>query len=201
MALLEDNSPEGKAKKLILIKPVLDVYMAFLGMIHEKKILESQVNLLTHNDLIHGNVLWDLEKLKYQFIDFEYAGFNMIGSDIINICLESIYEYDLPDWPFYQRKEKVFGSDEHMDHLIHTYLAFFKLYLISRAKKLGVEYIQRVPTDLLQVLELDLSQKESPFDDELELLEKAQTKEFSEGVRKSKVFSSINKDQIRFIKR
>lgn len=170
-------------------------------MIQEKKLLESQVNLLTHNDLIHGNVLWDLDKLKYQLIDFEYAGFNLIGADIVNICIESIYEYDLPEWPFYLRNSEAFGSDQHMSHLIHTYLAFFKLYLISRARKIGAEYIETVPKDLLQVLELDLGQTSSPFDDELSLLQSAQTKEFSELVRKSKVYSSITKEQIAFIKK
>jgi thiamine kinase-like enzyme len=151
--------------------------------------------------MIHGNMLWNFTKNKYQLIDFEYAGFNIIGADIINICLESLYEYDTPEWPFYQRNSKVFGSDDHMNHLIKVYLAFFKLYLVLRSRKNGEEYTKTIPEKLVNILQLDLSKSESPFDDELTLLDNCQTKDFPEIFSKSKVFASINENQINFVKR
>ena len=200
-ALLKEDSLEIKAQKLKVMKPIMEIFFKFLKTLDSNKFFYSQVNALTHNDMIHGNILWDIEKEKYQLIDFEYTGFNLLGADIINLCLESAYEYDTPKWPYFEREFSLIGSDDHMEELIRFYVAFLKLYLVRRGKLNGEDYVKAVPLELLKTFGLDLTKCESPFDKELHFLDSKQTKEFISEFSKSDVYMSVTEEQIKFIKR
>lgn len=197
--MFNDNSPKVTSDKLKVIPPVLDIFREFLKSLDSKQFFSSQINVLTHNDMIHGNILWNIEKEKYQLIDFEYSGFNLLGADIINLCLESAYEYDTAQWPFFEREFPLIGSDEHMDRLIHHYIAYLKLYLIRRARESGTDYASKIPASLLENLELDL--KDPELAKEEGFLDSSQTDENSSNFEKSKAFLSVKESQKRFVKR
>ena len=73
------------------ILSVVDDCFGRIEKIREYKFMNKLV--LSHNDLIIGNILYTTGN-RYQFIDFEYTGFNYFLSDIYNLLMESTYIYD-----------------------------------------------------------------------------------------------------------
>lgn len=59
-----------------------------------------------HNDLLSGNVIYDKEKDKISFIDFEYGGYNYRGFDIANhFCEYAGFECDWSKYPSIQTQK------------------------------------------------------------------------------------------------
>jgi thiamine kinase-like enzyme len=58
--------------------------------------------ILNHNDVHKHNLLFHQENLL--LIDYEYACLNHIGFDIINYCIESLFDLEYPVYPFYNLK-------------------------------------------------------------------------------------------------
>jgi thiamine kinase-like enzyme len=197
--MFTDNSPKTTAQKLKMITPINKIFLTYLENLYSKNFFTSQSNVLTHNDMIHGNILWNLEKKKYQLIDFEYTGFTLMGADIINLCLESAYEYDTPKWPFFEREFPLIGDDEHMKKLIRFYLAYFKLCLVKRAKENKNNYAEKIPKDILENLNINI--KNGQFEDEVFLLDTIQDANNLKQLEKSKVFLSVDDKQIWFVKK
>ena len=178
---------------------ILEKYSWILNKLYTENFFESQLNVLTHNDVIHGNVLWDFEKEKYQLIDFEYAGFNVIGADIANLLMESLYKFDIKKWPDFERDFKHFPSPEYVSELIKIYISYFKLNIYERAQENVDNYFQKIPKKLIQSLELDFS--ESFYKEEVNILKNKQTNNYINVIQKTKVYQSVTLSQIDFIKR
>ena len=96
--ILVDGSEKSQLEKISKIPQILNIFDRFLDYLKEKKYFRSCFNVLTHNDVLHGNILWDLNNLKYLLIDFEYGGLNIIGINFLqtinNILIILILVYN-----------------------------------------------------------------------------------------------------------
>ena len=50
--------------------------------------------VLCHNDLFYYNFLYKPHKDDFEIIDFEYAGYNPLGHDLMNLLNERILNYE-----------------------------------------------------------------------------------------------------------
>ena len=60
--------------------------------------------VLNHNDVHRLNILQTNENI--MLIDHEYSALNLIGTDIVNYCIESCFDYTLDSYPFYEFKQE-----------------------------------------------------------------------------------------------
>lgn len=196
--MLKPNDKNVLLTKLKNIPQILHCCTSFIDYLVDKNILKDQVNVLSHNDLLPGNILFDLNLKKYQFIDFEYSGFNIIGADIVNILIESTYTYDTGVWPDFKRNNTLFGSSEELEQLIHFYLAYFKLFMYKNYK-INFEYLNKIPSHLKTMLTLDFSL--SYFSEDEHLLSKEDNFDNLSEFKNSKSYKSVTQDQINFVKK
>jgi len=86
--------------------------------------------VLNHNDVNRLNILETQDKI--MLIDHEYSALNLIGSDIVNYCIENCFDYTLKKFPFYEfKKEKL-----NFDFMFKIYLKFLKEFESSYHNKL-----------------------------------------------------------------
>jgi thiamine kinase-like enzyme len=64
--------------------------------------IDKEFLILSHNDVHKQNLL--LINGEIMLIDYEYACFNFIGFDIINYCIESFFDLDKKQYPFFGMK-------------------------------------------------------------------------------------------------
>ena len=50
--------------------------------------------VLCHNDLFYYNFLYRTDEDDFVVIDYEYAGYNPLGMDIMNLFNERVLDYD-----------------------------------------------------------------------------------------------------------
>lgn len=82
--------------------------------------------VMCHNDLLHGNLLFDTQHQKYILIDFEYSGYSDPITDIYNLLIESTYDYDDNAPNGLLQDPDSFGNDADVKELIRFYLFFIK---------------------------------------------------------------------------
>lgn len=59
--------------------------------------------VFSHNDLLIGNILVKPDN-SIVFIDYEYSCYNYETFDFGNYFLESMYDYDVKEWPYFTIK-------------------------------------------------------------------------------------------------
>lgn len=57
--------------------------------------------VFSHNDLLSENIL-KVNSEEVVFVDFEYAGYNYRYYDEADLCAESMFIYEVPEYPNYQ---------------------------------------------------------------------------------------------------
>lgn len=101
-------------------------YLENFDQIYSELLMDPDFNIteiplvLNHNDVHMHNLL--LHNYKLLLIDYEYATLNHIGFDIINYCIESFFNLEYPEYPFFKRKvENV--------NILFSDTKFFEIYL------------------------------------------------------------------------
>jgi thiamine kinase-like enzyme len=101
-------------------------YLENFDQIYSELLMDPDFNIteiplvLNHNDVHMHNLL--LHNCKLLLIDYEYATLNHIGFDIINYCIESFFNLEYPEYPFFKRKvENV--------NILFSDPKFFEIYL------------------------------------------------------------------------
>jgi thiamine kinase-like enzyme len=106
--------------------------------------LEDIPLFLNHNDVHKHNLLLkstsekDSSNYDLLLIDYEYACFNYIGFDIINYCIESFFDLEYPEYPFYSKlveNVEVLLSEKKYYEIYDKYLVLF----LEKLKKIKSE--------------------------------------------------------------
>ena len=79
-----------------------------------------------HNDLLNGNIIFNINKKKFQFIDFEYSNYNHFLCDLYNIFIESTYKYDDNIENGFKQDLKFLPNDKNLKEFIKIFLFFRK---------------------------------------------------------------------------
>lgn len=82
-----------------------DVFSNLISFKSDNENLDARLMILNHCDVHKHNLLIkDNDYKNILLIDYEYACMNYIGFDIINYCIESFFDLEYPEYPFYQKK-------------------------------------------------------------------------------------------------
>lgn len=116
---IEHYLAEGKLTE-ILNEIFPNHFLGKFGKAEENSLNQIPL-LLSHNDVHQYNFLYkpisnalgdrnseairNLTKENVLLIDYEYACFNVIGFDIVNFFIESFFNLEFPEYPFYQKLE------------------------------------------------------------------------------------------------
>lgn len=104
-----------------------------------KKLIENlQTNnfILSHNDIHKDNIVKKRNDLK--IFDYEYACFNYIGADIINLFIEGYFDLNINSYPFYKVKgdvSEVLKDDKYFE----MYLKYIESLAVKSQGKLKLE--------------------------------------------------------------
>jgi thiamine kinase-like enzyme len=115
-----NGNPETKR-----VFEVLEHFREFFKSVLVPNSLTEEI-VLCHNDLLSGNVLFDLEKQQLALIDFEYGGYSFPENDIYNMLIESTYDYAITDGLGYEQDMSTFPSDDQLKEILRFYLFFRK---------------------------------------------------------------------------
>lgn len=88
--------------------------------------------VFSHNDLLANNVLLNDAK-KFFFIDFEYSCFNYRTYDLANYLLESIFNYDVTEPPYFSLNKEPISIELIEDVMRHYALRY--LYDMSEEEE------------------------------------------------------------------
>lgn len=80
---------------------------------------------LCHNDCYYLNTLFDKNKKKLSFIDFEYSGLNPFGSDIVHIMNECTFDYSVTEYPYYVYDQEKLPKEEDIKEMIRALFTFW----------------------------------------------------------------------------
>lgn len=115
-----EGNPESKR-----VFEILDHYKDFVKNVLVPHSLTEEI-VLCHNDLLSGNVLFNLENQQLALIDFEYGGYSFPENDIFNMLIESTYDYAITDGLGYDQDMSTFPSEEKLKEILRFYLFFRK---------------------------------------------------------------------------
>ena len=96
------------------------------NIMHHPRIVASSIcrrllqEVLCHNDMLAGNLLFDASDKSLRLIDFEYSGYNYAVADIANVCAAVCESIMLSGQP--QDVGKNFPSDQVQLHFVQEYL-------------------------------------------------------------------------------
>jgi len=82
--------------------------------------------VFSHNDLHSANILLCNKTDKIILIDFEYGAYNYRAYDIANLLNESMFNYDVKEYPYYTCEEQNYPTYSDMIDFIKYYLFYFK---------------------------------------------------------------------------
>jgi thiamine kinase-like enzyme len=94
------NSEIRESDKIRKIQAYIDNFytkLEYLG-------LDACKLILSHNDIHKGNLTLDDNGKLHGIIDYEYTLYNLIGFDIVNYCVESFFDLEYKEYPYYQIK-------------------------------------------------------------------------------------------------
>jgi thiamine kinase-like enzyme len=122
----KNENLEGIQFSIKNLMPKVKFYLENFDEIYTDLVTDSNFDIkeipliLNHNDVHMHNLLLHNDKLL--LIDYEYATLNHIGFDIINYCIESFFDLEYPEYPFFKRKvENV--------NILYNDPKFFEIYL------------------------------------------------------------------------
>lgn len=85
--------------------------------------------VLSHNDMFYYNFLYEIHREDFVIIDFEYAGYNPLGMDFMNLYNERLINYDK-----FEIEENMLPSDEETESHIRFFL--YSYYYPEEAEEL-----------------------------------------------------------------
>jgi thiamine kinase-like enzyme len=86
---------------------------------------ENGILVINHNDAHPLNILHDPENKKIVLCDFEYSTYNLLGFDIANYLIESLFLLQNDGFPFYQYFSKSENDELKQENYFQIYLEFF----------------------------------------------------------------------------
>ena len=123
LSLLKKYKDENKKNKVFEIINHIDKFI--LNDIQNYN-FKDDLNF-SHNDLLNGNILFNSEKKKFIFIDFEYSNYNHFLSDLYNIFIESTFTYDDNIEFGFSQNLNFLPNDDKLKEFIKLFL-FFRKY-------------------------------------------------------------------------
>lgn len=81
--------------------------------------------VVSHNDFLNGNIL-NLPTGELKLIDFEYTSYNIKMFDIANFINESLFNYALDKFPYFEYNGNMRDDDSRVREMIKYYALFFK---------------------------------------------------------------------------
>lgn len=88
---------------------------------------EKGIIVINHNDAHPLNILRDQNR-KIFLCDFEYSNYNLLGFDISNYLLESLFLLEADCFPFYHTFSKSNCQELKEEKFYHIYLSFFDTF-------------------------------------------------------------------------
>ena len=76
--------------------------------------------VFSHNDLNANNILINDKGLS--LIDYEFAGYNKEGFDFSSYINESLYNYNVAEYPFFEFREDCLIQDQDLIFMLQQYL-------------------------------------------------------------------------------
>jgi thiamine kinase-like enzyme len=95
---------------------------------------EKGILVINHNDAHPLNILHDPENKKIVLCDFEYSTYNILGFDIANYLIESLFLLQADSFPFYQYYSKTNNEELNEDKYYNIYLMFFDKFEAANEK-------------------------------------------------------------------
>jgi len=89
--------------------------------------------ILNHNDVHRLNIMRSNIDKEMMILDHEYAGLNLIGSDIVNYLIEMNFDYTLRVFPYYS-----FSKEEiDFDWCYEIYMQYVKVFKMNREDEIN----------------------------------------------------------------
>lgn len=81
--------------------------------------------VISHNDFLNGNIL-TLPTGELKLIDFEYASYNIKMYDIANFINESLFNYAIEKFPYFEYNGQLRDDDDTVRKMVKYYALFSK---------------------------------------------------------------------------
>eukprot|EP01017_Pseudomicrothorax_dubius_P048527 TRINITY_DN8845_c0_g3_i1.p1 TRINITY_DN8845_c0_g3~~TRINITY_DN8845_c0_g3_i1.p1 ORF type:complete len:393 (+),score=95.70 TRINITY_DN8845_c0_g3_i1:122-1300(+) len=127
-----------------------DKEQTFLAKSLEKISKEDVNNVICHNDIHWGNIMYIPTEAKFVVFDFEYLHPNPRMWEIANFFTELTYAYGLSEYPFFRCDLTRFPDDKFVSEFLTYYLFFTKfgheMYLHEARSQNYEEFIEVAAT-------------------------------------------------------
>lgn len=115
---IKDEAMRGLIKqKLAVVDRVYEYY---------RTKCETETLVLSHNDCYYRNYLYSIQERQMFLIDYEYAGYNPLGMDVLVLYQEYLCNYETEKPPGKDVLYNDFPNDAQFRRLLHYYLYFYK---------------------------------------------------------------------------
>ncbi|CXI57196.1 choline kinase [Plasmodium berghei] len=121
-----------------------DKFIKFMNKYTKEDNIRNHITFC-HNDLQENNIINTNNCLR--LIDFEYAGYNFIATDIAIFFIETSIDYSTDTYPFYEINKNHYISHENRKLFINEYLS---IYL----GKSQIPYDQKIVDSILDAIEI-----------------------------------------------
>ena len=151
-----NNNPESQR-----VFDILDHYKDYVKNVLVPYSSTEEI-VLCHNDLLSGNILFNLESQQLALIDFEYGGFSFPENDIFNMLIESTYDYAVTEGLGYEQDQSTFPSNDQLKEILQFYLFFRKHWSEFKNEKDLPETVEKYRQDL-RMKEVDQKELDALF--------------------------------------
>lgn len=135
----------------------------FFEKIKEKVEMPAEDLVVSHNDLLNGNIM-KMSEDSFMLIDYEYMSFNYPGYDIANYCNECMIDYSYPEKPNFRFIKERRPTGNNLSSL-------YKLYIINfESRKKEEESLMIKSIDDVDQIEAKWSENKEKYDKILEKL-------------------------------
>ena len=119
LKIIKNNDILGLSNKIEIIEFYLE---NFNNILLDFKFYDQLI--LSHNDIHKYNLVVNKFNELVMLIDYEYACFNFIGFDIVNYFIETFFDLEVKEYPFYK-------VENNLNELIinEKYFSLYLLYL------------------------------------------------------------------------
>lgn len=114
---------------------------------HYRARSSKETLVLSHGDCYYRNYLYSTENKQLFLIDFEYAGYNPLGMDVVILNQEYMVEYEGDVVPGLEIKYNDFPNDDSFRRLYRFYLFFYKHGDDFKDTKHTQEFVDMVESD------------------------------------------------------
>jgi len=87
-------------------------------------ILGNKSLVLSHNDLLKGNILFRAKDKKIFFIDFDFICYNYSSFDIASFFHELQFDYDVKEPPYFSWRKGTREIEEAFEKFLREFVVF-----------------------------------------------------------------------------